>query len=79
MGFVHRNWYGTETHTEGGTERQYHLASGVPPKGLELRVNFWRYRGFDAGKKGMVRCIDKEYGSILNRRKWFDAGSKGMV
>ena len=25
------------------------LASGEPPKGLEARVNFWRYRGFDAG------------------------------
>jgi hypothetical protein len=23
---------------------------------LEARVNFWRYRWFDAGKNGMVRC-----------------------
>ena len=46
------------------------LASGVPPKGLEGRVNFWRYQGFDAGKKGMVRCFVKEYGLMLNRRKF---------
>ena len=30
------------------------LDSGVPPKGLEASVNFWRYRWFDARKKGMV-------------------------
>ena len=44
---------------EGGTERQREtqietqvkdlLASGVPPKGLEVHVNFSSYRGFDTG------------------------------
>ena len=44
-----------ERETEGGTEREIEtqvkdlLASGVPPKGLEARNNFRRYRGFDAG------------------------------
>ena len=38
-----------------------------------------KYRGFDAGKKVMVRCFAKGYGSMPNRRKWFDAESKGMV
>ena len=76
---------GTEKQMEGGTERQTetgvkdHLASGVPPKGLELCINFWRYRGFNAGKKGMVRCFAKGYGLMPNRRKWFDGGSKGII
>ena len=42
-------------------------------------VYFWSYRGFDAGKRGMVRCFVKGYGSMPNRRKWFDAGSKGII
>ena len=65
--------------THGGRNNKEVLASGVPPKGLEARVNFWRYRGFDAGKKGMVQCFVKGYGSMPNRRKWFDAGSKGII
>ena len=89
VGFVHRNWYGTDTHThthtDGGRDRETEtrvkdlLASGVPPKELELGVNFWRYRGFDAGKKGMVQYFVKGYGLMPNRRKWFDAGSKGII
>jgi hypothetical protein len=49
VGFVHKNWYAADTHTDGGregwrerwretqTETQVKdlLASGVPPKGLE--------------------------------------------
>ena len=75
----------TDTHTDRGrdgeTETQVKdlLASGVHPKGLEARVNFWRYRWFDAGKKGMIRCFVKGFGLMLNRRKWFDAGSKGII
>ena len=71
----------TESGTDGMTITQVKdlLASGVPPKGLELRINFWRYRGFDAGKKGMVQCFVKGYGLIPNRRKWFDAASKGII
>ena len=60
------------------------LASGVPPKGLEARAfTFGGTEGsmlgrggwfnavakrFDAGKKGMIRCCEKN-GSMLNRKK----------
>ena len=70
------------------------LASGVPPKGLEARAftfggtesSMLGRRGwfnavakrFHAGKKGMVQCFVKGYGSMPNRRKWFDDKSKGM-
>ncbi len=61
------------------------LASGVPPKGLEARAftfggtegSMLGRRGwfnavkkrFDAVKKGMIRCCDKNNGSMLNRKK----------
>ena len=61
------------------------LASGVPPKGLEARAftfggtegSMLGRRGwfdavtkrFDAGKKGMIQCCDKNNGSMLNRKK----------
>ena len=74
----------THGQREGGRDRRRHELKTswlltLPPKGLELCVNFWRYREFDAGKKGMGRCFVKGYGSIPNRRKWFDAGSKGII
>ena len=35
-------------------------------------IYFWRYRGFDAGKKGMVQCFVKGYGLMLEIWVWFD-------
>ena len=72
-------WTDTQTHRHTETQVKDFLASGVPPKGLELCVNFCRYRGFDAGKKGMVQCFVKGYGLMPNRWKWLDAGSKGII
>ena len=44
---------GREQEREGGRETETRvkeiLACGVPPKGLEARVNSWRYIGFNAG------------------------------
>ena len=50
VGFVPRNWYGKDGHTDGGRDGETDgeteilvkdlLASGIPPKGLELCVNF---------------------------------------
>ena len=44
----------TERQRDRETERQIHKLKTswlleLPPKGLEARINFWRYRGFNAG------------------------------